>query len=87
MKGYYHETADGKFIKLEDLKDDHLNNIIKMIERKAKEGISIMTGGGHGDIEQMWSDIEELDGDEVLDHFNYRKYKKEQKRRRKASID
>ena len=76
-----HETADGKFILLSDLSDQHLANIIAMIERKAAEGIVVMRGGGHGDIEEMWFDSEELEGKEVLDHFNLSKYKKEQKRR------
>lgn len=80
----YHETADGKFILLKDLTDDHLANILKMIERKAKEGVTIITGGGHGDYEEMWADVETLHDDEVLDHFNYAKYKKEQSRRSSA---
>ena len=80
-KKEYHKTADGKFIELKDLTDMHLANIIKMIERKAKEGIDIVSGGGHGDYEEMWADVEHLDGDEVLEHFGYDKYKKEQRRR------
>lgn len=81
MKGY-HETADGKLIALKDLTDDHLDNIIAMIERKAKEGIKVFSGGGH-DIEEMWAEIEELSGKEVFDHFGYEKYKKEKRRRAK----
>lgn len=80
---HHHETADGKLIKLTDLSDQHLDNIIKMIERKAKEGIDLVFGGGHGDYEEMWADVEYLEGDEVLDHFDYPKYIKERKRRQK----
>lgn len=82
----YHETADGKFIAVKDLTDDHLMNIIKMIERKANEGVTIIRGGGHGDHEEMWADIEELYGEEVLEHFDHVKYKKEQDRRHKDSV-
>ena len=81
----YHETADGTLIELSKLTDSHLDNIIAMIERKAKEGITISSYGGHGDYLEMWSDIEDLDGDEVLEHFDYAKYKKERKRRRKLT--
>lgn len=77
----YHETAAGDLIKIMDLTDDHLANIIKMIERKAKEGIDVVYGGGHGDYDEMWGDVEHLHGEEVLDHFDYKKYKKEQRRR------
>jgi UDP-glucose 4-epimerase len=78
---HYHETADGKFIKLTDLADSHLDNIIKMIERKAQEGITVGSGGGHGDMEEMWYDVEELEGEEVLYHFGYHRYINERKRR------
>lgn len=77
----YHETADGKLIKLKNLTDAHLANIIKMIERMAKEGVDIVFGGGHGDYEEMWADVEYLHGERVFEHFKYDKYKKEQRRR------
>ncbi len=32
----FHKTKDGKKIKLADLETNHLENIIKWIERKAK---------------------------------------------------
>ena len=80
-KKEFHETADGRFIELKDLTDQHLANIIKMIERKAKEGIDLVFGGGHGDYDEMWGDVEHLHGQEVFDHFGYEKYKKEHRRR------
>lgn len=79
----YHETADGKFIELDKLTDEHLANIIALIERKAREGVTITNGSGHGDFLEIWAD--EIEGEEVLDHFDYKKYTKERKRRRKLA--
>lgn len=84
-KKEYHETADRKFIEMKDLTDQHLANIIKMIERKAKDGIDLVFGGGHGDYDEMWGEVEHLSGEEVFDHFDYKKYKKEQRRRSRLS--
>lgn len=83
----YHQTADGTYIPIKDLTDIHLSNIIKMIERKAKEGMTVGTGGGHGDYEEMWADFEDIEGEDVLDHLNYDVYKKEQRRRSKQKKD
>lgn len=79
----YHTTATGDVIPIAELSDRHLDNIIKMIERKAEEGIDIVCGGGHGDYHEMWADVYEIEGDEVLDHYDYEKYIRERKRRNK----
>ena len=79
----HHTTKLGQQIPLEDLTDSHLDNIIRFIERKAQEGMTIITGGGHGDYEEMWADSEEIEGDEVLEHLDYAKYIREKKRRAK----
>lgn len=42
-----HVTQSGKQIPLDQIGDRHLLNIIKYLERKAKEGIVIKEGGGH----------------------------------------
>ena len=61
MTTKYWKTKDGKLVKYKDLKDSHLWNILKWIERKAEEGITIMTGGGF-DLDDMWYDENTLEG-------------------------
>jgi hypothetical protein len=80
----WHTTKNGDRIKLSDLSDSHLDNIIKWIERMAKDGMTVGCGGGHGDIEEMWADFEDIEGDEVLDHLEHEKYVREKKRRLKV---
>lgn len=79
-----HITQDGRSIRLKDLSDNHLNNIIRKIERKAKEGCFIRSGGGFCP-EDYWYDEEQIYGDEVLDYFDYDYYMDEKKRRAKLS--
>ena len=74
----YHETSDGTLIKLKDLSDDHLANIISLIKRRAKQGIEIMHDN-RVDFESVW--VEEIYGKEVKKLLKYKKYKKERQRR------
>jgi len=76
----YHKTKDGKKIKLADLELSHLENIIKWIERKAKEGITVSMGGGSC-AEDMWYDEETYYGKEAKRQLNFDSYKAELKRR------
>jgi len=82
----YHITKDNTKIKLKDLSDTHLNNILALIKRKAKNGITISYGSSHSnEPEDMWYDGEELIGKEAKHFFQYNKYKQESKRRTKAN--
>ena len=76
----YHETKTGALIKLTELKMSHLQNILKWIERKAKEGLTIRVGGGH-DAESMYYDEWDIFGDEAKEYLNYSSYEDELKRR------
>lgn len=66
----YWETKNGKEIPYNKLENSHLLNILKFIERRAKEGV--WTGGGsyygEGDND-FWEEI--LFGKQVKDFFNY----------------
>lgn len=77
---FYHTTKDGTEIKLQDLKPDHLQNIIKWIERKAKVGIVVHYGGGCNP-DDMWYEEDILSYKEGLKQLNHGKYVKELKRR------
>lgn len=77
-----HITKDGKSIKLKDLSDNHLNNIINLIKRRAKGGITLGTGGGV-DLNDMWYEEKILYGKEAKKMLKYKKYVKERKRRTK----
>jgi hypothetical protein len=77
-----HKTKEGALIDLKDLEIGHLKNIIALIEKKAKAGITVMFyGGAIGDIEDSWSDEEVLKGKKALDHLRHAKYIKELKSR------
>jgi hypothetical protein len=76
----FHKTKDGKKIKLADLELSHLENIIKWIERKAKEGLTVKMGGG-STAEDMWYDEETYFGEKAKKQLNFYDYKSELKSR------
>ncbi|QGH72888.1 MAG: hypothetical protein [Podoviridae sp. ctrTa16] len=77
----YHQTKDGRRILLSDLEDSHLKNIIAMIERKAKEGITIIIAGGGVGADDIWYDEDTIFGKEALERLNYKHYINELKKR------
>jgi len=81
-KELYHKTKDGQLIKLKDLTDNHLDNIIKMIERMAKEGINVSTGTFGNCSVDMGNNEKWLYGKEALREMNYSIYINEYKKRR-----
>jgi hypothetical protein len=76
----FHKTKDGKKIKLSDLETSHLENILKLIERKAKEGLIVRMGGGSC-AEDMWYHEETYYGEEAKSQLNFLDYKDELQRR------
>ena len=79
----FHRTKDGKNIKLADLEFSHLENILKLIERKAKEGVTVKNGGGGPTAEDMWYDEETYYGKKAKRLLNFYDYKTEFKSREK----
>ena len=75
-----HTTKDGKRIKLRDMTDSHLTATIRLFERRAKEGVTIRSGGGNC-AEDMWYDEDTLYGDDALEELGYADYVKERDRR------
>jgi len=80
-KEFYHKTKDGQLIKLKDLTDSHLENIIKMLERVAKKGINVSTGTFGNCGADMAYDEEWLYGKDALEELNYYIYINEYKKR------
>ena len=76
----FHKTKDGKKINLADLELSHLENILKWIERKAKEGLTVRMGGG-STAEDIWYDEEVYYGEEAKRQLNFSDYKAELERR------
>jgi hypothetical protein len=70
-------TKDGKKIPYNKLEDSHLLNILKFIEKKAEEGISVFYGGCGSTADEMWADEEILTGEEVKEYMDYYTLKKE----------
>jgi hypothetical protein len=71
-----HKTREGNLIKLCDLSDNHLNNIINLIKKRAKKGVTLKYGGGEND-DSMYYDEEELSYENSLLFLDYFAYKKE----------
>jgi hypothetical protein len=77
----YHKIKDGKKIKLADLELIHLENIIKWIKRKAKEGLIVVYGGSGSSAEDMWYDEDTLFGEDAKRQLNFYDYTEELNRR------
>jgi len=80
-KKFMHTTKNGDQIALSKLEDSHLQNIINLMQRKAKEGIIVRYGGGSS-ADDIWYDEDHLYGEEALAKMHYGEYAAEQKRRR-----
>lgn len=82
MNKKYWTTAGGDDIPLRELEESHLLNILHFIEKRAETGLLRQVGGGGWDVDDMWYDEWTIEGDEVLEYFNYKDIIKEIKRRK-----
>lgn len=77
-----HITKDGKIIPLKDITDSHLVNIIHFIERRAKEGVCVISSCYGVDMMDMDFNEEVIYGQNALKIMNYNAYVNELKRRK-----
>jgi len=63
-------TVDGTEIPYSKIKDDHLLNIIKFIERRAETGITVSEASGF-DVDDMFITDREISGEEALEYMDY----------------
>ena len=73
-------TINHKEIAYSDLETSHLKNIITYIEKRAKEGMQIISGGGSC-AEDMWGEIDHIEGEQVKKFYDYLGLKEELKKR------
>jgi hypothetical protein len=76
------KTRSGEEIPYEELSNSHLLNILKYIERRAEEGITIIFGSHGMSYEgDLWADKENLRGESVKRWFNYYELQEEANKR------
>ena len=75
-----HRTRDGKLIPISQMTDAHLRNTISLIERKAEEGVELVTGDMFDRDQEC--EIDEILGDDVRRFMNLAAYVAELKRRK-----
>jgi hypothetical protein len=76
-----HTMKDGKQIALIDMSDKHLLATLAMIDRKAKAGVVIQSGGILFCHDEPWYEQHTAYGAEALDAMNAAEYAKEAVRR------
>ena len=79
-KEFVHVTKDGDKIKLKDLGDGHLGHILRLIKKRAQEGVKVRYGGGTSP-DDMWYDEDILTGEDALRKLHYYEYLAEFERR------
>lgn len=78
---FVHKTRDGRKIKLADLKLSHLENIIKHIENKARNGLTIRYVSFLDPDVDIWYDEETIFDNDVKVLLHYYDYVEEYNRR------
>lgn len=73
MSTFCHTTRQGIKIPLDKMSNSHLLNTVALIQRRAKEGLTLREGGGTGP-EDFWCAETNISGDDVLEHLHYDKY-------------
>ncbi len=75
-------TMDGTEIPYSELGDNHLMNILKFIERGARNGVKVIYGEAGPDGDDCWGNVEIIKGKEVKDRYDYYGLRREARQRR-----
>ena len=78
---HLHVCKDGTVLYLHEIDDDHLRNIIRLYERKAKEGLTVPSYGGGWNADSFFYEEDVLYGEDALQHLHHDLYVAELKRR------
>jgi hypothetical protein len=78
----YWTTKTGEKIPYKKLEDSHLLNILQWVKSKADTGFLLESGGGGHNADDIWYDSKWIEGQKVLDYYNYKELLKEAKRRK-----
>jgi len=81
----YHTDKNGNKKLISELETDHLRNILNLLEKRAKEGITIERCGGVSP-EDFWFDTCKLKGQEALKEMGYQSYLDEYNKRTDKTV-
>jgi len=81
----YHIDRFGKKTPIKDLTTEHLENIIKLIERRARDGLMMESSGGCS-ADEIWWDEYLIFGEDVKEYMDYDDYMAELKRRNEKEM-
>ena len=76
-----HTTKDGREMNISDMDDGHLLNTIKLLERRAKEGVKSAVGFYDPEGQDHYYEEDTYYGEEALYRLNYSSYVEEANRR------
>ncbi len=82
-----HTMKDGKKIALADMGDEHLLNTIRMMQRKAKAGLIVWSGGFLMGDNEPWFDENIMYGEEAYAIMRTSEYEAEAARRGLAVVN
>lgn len=81
MSEHVHIDKQGNEHKLSEMPVEHIMNIMRFIEEKARQGLLIRQGGRSICDDDRWYEEDMIYGDDVKERLNYYSFENEIKRR------
>jgi len=72
-----HIPKSGKKVKISEMSNEHLKNIINLIYKRAKSGMTIVVMSGSPYNDDYFYDEEIIFGEDVFERMNFKEYYKE----------